>query len=202
VIFVGHSMGGAMGLYIAENHPDHLKKLAIVDSPPFAPVIMGMGPEATVDGVRPMAEQMKGASIAAGDLAYAQMLEPQLARMTSSPERRKLLLQWSLDSLRDAVAQGFYDTMMLDQRPGLARITAPVTVIFPDNVAVGMAPGMAEAIYADQYAAVARLALAPIANAQHFVMWDQPAAFAAALDAFLADAPASAPSAAPSRPAP
>jgi pimeloyl-ACP methyl ester carboxylesterase len=92
--------------------------------------------------------------------------------------------------------------MMLDQRPGLARITAPVTVIFPDNVAVGMAPGMAEAIYADQYAAVARLALAPIANAQHFVMWDQPAAFAAALDAFLAGAPASAPSAAPSRPAP
>lgn len=203
VVFVGHSMGGAMGLYLAENHPDHVKKLAIVDSPPFAPVMLGMGPSATADSVRPLAEEMKGASIAAGDLAYAQMLEPQLARMTASAERRKQLLQWSLDSLRDAVAQGFYDTMMLDQRPGLGRITAPVTVIFPDNVTGGMAAGMAEAIYADQYAPVADLTLTPIANAQHFVMWDQPAAFAAALDAFLAPTPTPTPTATtPAEPAP
>lgn len=185
-VLVGHSLGGTIALYLAQKHPDHLAKVMIVDSVPFLPVVMGMGPGATVDVVRPTAEQMKGASIAAGDDAYAEMLKPQLERMTSRAEFRETLTQWSLDSHRETVAQAFYDDMMLDLRPGMAATKTPITVVVPDDVASGLAPGLMYAIYQDQYADAPAVVFEPVADAQHFVMWDQPQAFAEALDRFLA----------------
>ena len=47
-----------MGLYLAEHHPEHLKKVMMVDALPFYGVLMG-GPSATSASIKPMAEGAK-----------------------------------------------------------------------------------------------------------------------------------------------
>ena len=46
-------------------------------------------------------------------------------------------------------------------------------------------PAPGEALYRGAYAKAPRVTYAPVADARHFVMLDQPAAFAKALDDFL-----------------
>jgi len=57
-VYIGHSLGGTMGLYLAQHHPEHLKKVLLVDSLPFYGVLMG-GPAATAETIRPMADRME-----------------------------------------------------------------------------------------------------------------------------------------------
>lgn len=45
-MLVGHSLGGTMGLYLAETHPTEIARLMIVDAFPFLGVMYG-GPDAT-----------------------------------------------------------------------------------------------------------------------------------------------------------
>ena len=77
------------------------------------------------------------------------------------------------------------DDMGTDVRGDLARLAVAVTVIVPTDESVRPA-AQTEAFYRAQYAGVPRLTVASVADSAHFVMLDQPAAFAAALDAALA----------------
>ena len=54
-----------------------------------------------------------------------------------------------------------------------------------DNVAIGMPPGAADGYYGAAFAALPNKTLRRIDNSLHFIMFDQPAAFAAAVDDFL-----------------
>ena len=60
----------------------------------------------------------------------------------------------------------------------------PVTVVYARDDAMG--PGRADQLYAANYAALPRVKLVPIDGGFHFIMLDQPDAFAAAVEAFLA----------------
>ena len=80
----------------------------------------------------------------------------------------------------------FADDMTLDIRPGLADISVPLTLIYPDYVPLGAPKGNSDAMYHGAYAAAKSLTFVRADNSLHFVMFDQPAQFNAALDAFLA----------------
>src|ERR1700675_952234 len=56
-VIVGHSLGGFMALWLAEKEPDLVGPLVIVDSLPFLAAVMQPG--ATVESVKPMAENMR-----------------------------------------------------------------------------------------------------------------------------------------------
>ena len=60
---IGHSMGGTMTLYLAEHHPEHLKKALMVDSLPFLGGMQGRPNPGgdLVESVRPIAAQMRDA---------------------------------------------------------------------------------------------------------------------------------------------
>ena len=60
---IGHSMGGLLGMMLAKAHPAAVGKLMIVDSLPFFGMLMGPG--ATPETVRPMAEQMRASLLKA-----------------------------------------------------------------------------------------------------------------------------------------
>lgn len=107
--------------------------------------------------------------------------------MTADPARRKTLLEWSLASDRSAVARAMHELTMLDMRPKLDSVQAPLTMVYPDNTPGGMPPGMYDAMVRTQYAPVSAVQFRPVEKAQHFAMWGQPQAFAAALDEFLKD---------------
>lgn len=182
---VGHSLGGTMILYLAQKHPEHLRKAMVVDALPFYSVLMA-GPAATVDGVKPMAAQMRERMSAGPPPTDPAALEPQMAQMSKSADTRRAIAVWGVASDRGAVARAMYDDMTLDLRPDLAKITTPIVLLFPDYTPVGMPAGMAEPMYKSQFAPAKTIKPALVKDSAHFIMFDQPQAFAEALDAFLA----------------
>jgi len=177
---IGHSLGGTMALYLAEHHGDHLKKVLLVDSLPFYSVLMG-GPNATVDSIRPMAERIRASTTRAPNMDRV------IAGMVTSPDNRALVNDWGLASDVSTVNRAVADDMELDLRPGLAAIATPITLLYPDYAPAGAPPGMTDGMYGQAYAAAPHKTLTRIDNSLHFIMFDQPAAFATALDAFLKD---------------
>lgn len=183
-VTVGHSLGGTTLLLLAQTHPEHLKKALIVDALPF---FGGMrDPNATVDSVRPAAAKMRDAMSAAAGKVTPEALEPQMAAMSKLPTARRMIAEWGALSDRSVVARAMYDDLTLDMRPQLAAIRTPITLLYPDNAPLGVPAGTMEKVYPRLYAAAPSVRTQVVAGSQHFVMFDQPQVFDAALDAFLA----------------
>ena len=181
---VGHSLGGTTMLYLAEKHPEHLKKVLIVDALPF---FGGMqDPKATADSVRPMAAKMRDAMAASTVPATAQSLMPQMKAMSKDPATQLLVSEWGAISDRSVVGRAMFDDFTLDLRPGLSAIKTPITLVYPDNAPLGVPAGMMEKIYPALYASATTVKTILVKDSQHFIMLDQPKVFAEVLDAFLA----------------
>ena len=178
-VLIGHSIGGTMALYLAERHPEHLKKVLIVDALPFFAATM-MGPGATLETVRPTAELIRASPPLTGE-TQTRMINA----MVTGVADRALLTGWSDASDTSAVANALADDLELDLRPGLASIPTPVTMLYPDNVALGMPAGAADGYYGAAFAALRHKTLKRVDHSLHFIMLDQPDAFAADLDEFL-----------------
>lgn len=182
---IGHSLGGTTVLYLAEHHPAHLKKAMMVDALPFFGSMQD--PKATADSIRPMAEKMRDAMAGSGAKTTAASLEPQMAGMSKDAATRHMVAEWGALSDRTVVARAMFDDMTLDLRPGLSSVTTPMVLVYPDNAPLGVPAGMMQKVYTAQYAPAPSVKPQMVTGSQHFVMLDQPQAFSAALDAFLAE---------------
>lgn len=187
---VGHSLGGLTGLMIAARAPQEVGKLMVVDAVPFIGTIFVPG--ATPDMMKPQAEAMAAAMRAqygkpkpAGPVA-----DPGAAGMVGSmsntPAGRTAIAGWMRDADPRVSAQLFYDDMTTDLRGELGQIAAPVTLLYAQDDSA-MPPEAAKAAFEPQYAGVARFKAQMVPGSRHFIMLDQPEAFAKALDAFLAE---------------
>jgi pimeloyl-[acyl-carrier protein] methyl ester esterase len=181
---VGHSLGGSMAIYLAQKHPDHVKKVMVVDSVPFLGQ-MFMGARATPESVKPMATQIRDGMAKGGD-SYAQGLKQQIARMAVSDAHKQQITDWGRVTDPSVAGRAFYELITLDQRPGLAAMTTPVTVIYPDNAPAGTTGAFMDSVYGAAFKLVPTHTMKRVDASLHFVMFDQPDAFAQALDAFLA----------------
>jgi pimeloyl-[acyl-carrier protein] methyl ester esterase len=182
---VGHSLGGTMTLYLAEHHPQHLKRAMMVDTLPFLATLTA-GPDATVEKVEPGAAKMRDAMLASSKATTAESLAPTMVAMSKLPERRHEVAVWGAASDRAAVARAMYEDTTLDLRPGLLAITAPMTLVHPDYTPLGAPAGTVSGTYKAAYAAAKTVVVREAPQSAHFVMFDNPAAFDAELDAFLA----------------
>ncbi|MBU6297597.1 MAG: alpha/beta hydrolase [Alphaproteobacteria bacterium] len=181
-VIVGHSLGGTMVLYLAESHGADLKKGFIVDALPFYPRLIG-GPKATPESMRPMADAIRSGKSQMTDAQAAQFM----ASMATAKSDQDIIAGWRRASDKTTVANALADDFTLDLGPGLADITVPLTLIYPDYVRLGTPPGTTDKIYRGAYAADTHMTFVRADNSLHFIMFDQPAQFAEALDAFLAD---------------
>jgi pimeloyl-ACP methyl ester carboxylesterase len=179
---IGHSLGGTMTLYLAERHPEHLKKAMLVDTLPFFGTLMG-GPNATAESMRAAADQVRARKDKMTPAQYDQMMR----NMASAPADLATIKAWGAASDTTVVADALADDMTLDLRPGLAKIATPTVLLHPDYTALGTPPGMMAQVYKGAYATAPSVKVVEIAPSLHFIMLDQPAKFDAALDAFLAD---------------
>ena len=85
------------------------------------------------------------------------------------------------------LAQSLYEVMTVDLRPNLARIAAPVTVVYGWSRREDSPRYQLQSSWRQAYRGLPRPArLVPIEGAEHMVMIDQPVRFMAAVDAFLA----------------
>jgi pimeloyl-[acyl-carrier protein] methyl ester esterase len=181
---IGHSLGGTTALYLAEKHPEHLKKAMMVDALPFLPLMQG-NPAVTVEQIRPLAVRIRDGMVAGG-AGYETGVKSAVAGMVSGAADTQMVVGWGMASDPGVVGRAYYDDFLLDLRPGLAGLKTPLTLLYPDNVPNHAPPGMMEKVYPALYAAAPSVKPVVIADAKHFIMLDQPKAFADALDAFLA----------------
>jgi pimeloyl-ACP methyl ester carboxylesterase len=113
-----------------------------------------------------------GALMGARDAAGA---EAQAAAM-----RDKILTE-----TQDDYAQATYEDMTTDLRPKLPEIKTPITVLYPWDSAHGFAESATASLYEGNFAALPNKKLVRIPNSFHFIMLDQPEAFASQVNAFL-----------------
>lgn len=182
---VGHSLGGAWAMMVAGRNPGLVSKVMVVDMLPFLGNMFG-GPTATPDSVRPIAEQMrKGIATSSGE-ARRKQIEQTIAGMVRTEALRADIVGHSLASDPAASGQAMYDLVTTDLRPDLARIKAPVTVLYVTPTGAPVTDAQMDQFYAMSYAGAPQAVLKRIPDSAHFIMLDSPEAFRREMKAFLA----------------
>lgn len=180
---IGHSMGALTGLLLAQQHPDRVGRLMSVDSLPFFGALMG--PTATVESVRPMADRMTAMLASASETDFLAGQRQTANGMSRNAAERERIVQWSLTTDRHAMAAAMRDVMTTDARPGLAAMTTPVTALYASDAEGGAPAAVADAMWSAQYASLRGVTLRRIDESRHFIMADQPEVFARAVNDFL-----------------
>jgi pimeloyl-[acyl-carrier protein] methyl ester esterase len=181
-IIIGHSLGGTMTLYLAEHHPDHIKKALLVDALPFFATVMGNS-RATEESMAPIAAGIRANSTPDTPERMAQ----RMASMAIAQSDKDMISNWSNSSDASVIRNALADDLTLDLRPGLAAISTPLTLIYPDYAPLGSPKGAADGQYRAAYSAVPHMTFVPITDSLHFIMLDQPKQFESALQTFLAN---------------
>jgi len=182
---IGHSMGALVGLRLAQAHPDSVGRLLSVDSLPFFSALYG--PAMTADSARPFAEQAAAGMLSTPEAAFRAGQSQTAVGLARDPAVRVAMVEWAMAGDRQALAAAIRDVMTNDARPGLAAMTTPVTALYAADADGGAPSAMADAMWAREYATLPNVKLVRIDGSRHFIMSDQPARFAEAVDAFLAD---------------
>ena len=180
---IGHSLGGFTGLLLAERHPESIGRLMIVDSLPFFSLLFS--PAATPDMVRPQAVQMRDATAAMSAEAFASQQAMGAPRFVRSAEGQKQVTAWGGASSPSVVGRAMYDLLVTDARGDLAKVKAPTTLLYAYDAGMGMPAAAADKLFVDAYAGLPGLTARRIDDARHFIMLDQPQAFAQAVVNFL-----------------
>jgi pimeloyl-ACP methyl ester carboxylesterase len=177
---IGHSLGGLVALQLAKLHPEDTSALMIVDSLPYVGDIFAPG--ATVTQLEPQAKAMRDqivASYGKSDPAVAVRTASTMA--LTAPAQAKVA-GWIGKADARVSGEAMYEDLTTDLRPDMASIATPITLVFPYSAA--MPKERAEAFYRGEYAKAPHVTFVPVADSGHFVMLDQPQAFAAALESF------------------
>ena len=173
---IGHSMGGLLGMMLAKAHPDRIGRLMIVDSLPFFGVLMG--PNATLETVRPIAAQLRTA------LQAQSGPQPVPPSMSLTEAGRARVGGWMNAANHHVTGQAIYEDATSDLRgdvPAIGRV--PTTVLYA--VSDPARAEMFRSIFAGAYAAAPSIRVIPVENSAHFIMLDQPDRFREAVMAFL-----------------
>ncbi len=182
---IGHSMGALVGLRLAQAHPDSVGRLLSVDSLPFFSALYG--PQMTAEAARPFAEQAAAGMLTTPEAAFRAGQSQTAVGLARDPAVRVAMVEWAAAGDRQALAAAIRDVMTNDARPQLAAMTTPVTALYAADADGGAPAAMADALWAREYAALPNVKLVRIDDSRHFIMSDQPARFAEAVDDFLAD---------------
>ncbi|HEX8239147.1 MAG TPA: alpha/beta hydrolase [Allosphingosinicella sp.] len=184
---VGHSLGGLLGLLLAERAPDKVGRLMAVDSLPFAGALAG--PAATAESLKPQAAAMRDMMAAPATpeqrSAAAARIAAALAR---TPAARDRVASWVAAADPKVAAEMTYEGFTTDARPRLAALHVPVTVLYAWNEGT-LPEAQARALFEGAWAPAPRVRFQPVADSFHFVMLDQPDRFADLLREFLGERP-------------
>lgn len=173
-VVAGHSLGGHLALRLAVEHPDLVSAVFVVDGTPVFPAVATLE-----DGARRAAAERFVAPIRAATPEQYEQYERNVMRMmVTDPAAAEEATRLVLRSDRETVARAAFELLSADLRPGLGRITAPVTLVVP--VPAGFDRAFVEQ-YRALYKGTPRFTLLPVENARHFAMIDQPEAVTSAL---------------------
>lgn len=181
---IGHSLGGLTAIIAALNDTDAFESVMVIDVLPFFSVLID--PAATEESIIPTAAFLKATLINQPDEVYEIRQREALDALTKSDEALEKSLQWSLATDRTVMAEAMHDVLTTDLRDEMSRFPVPLTVLYARDDAI---PNMerTQEQFLNSYAPVPELNIVAIDGALHFVMYDQPEAYAAQIEAFVKD---------------
>jgi len=188
-IVMGHSLGGTLAIMLGEQESNRLKAIVAVDGLPVYPLMANMTPEQRKAGGAQAAAPI-ASSDPATTLAYEKRFMSTFGTIDSALVDPTATLEAKSDP--KAVAAWFQEDITSDLRPDLAKITIPLLEIMPyyapDHTHPPLQYTQAEtlAFYQSLLAGAPQAKVVPIPDARHFAMLDQPAAFYAAVEKFVA----------------
>lgn len=183
-VVIGHSMGGTIGMMLAARHPESVGKLMVVDMVPFMGLIFG-DPNATAESIAPLADQIHGGMSSGTRDAYDAQAIAAINGMINTESLRAGPIEDMRTSNQQTAANAYRELLVSDLRPELPRITAPTAVLYVKFNYPGMTNEMVDGIYRGAFATLPSAQFRRIDNSAHFIMLDQPAQFAAEVNAFL-----------------
>lgn len=185
VVVIGHSLGGLLGLQMAQAEPKAVSALVVVDALPFLPA--ARDPNATVERARPMADELRKGMLATDAVQWQAQLKAGLAGMTRDPQRRAELVRWGETSDRQTTADAMHAVMTTDLRASIASISAPTLVLgsWAGYQPMGATEERTLAVFRTQYAELQGVQIAMSAQGFHFLMWDDPRWLQGQVQAFL-----------------
>ncbi|HEX8064048.1 MAG TPA: alpha/beta hydrolase [Allosphingosinicella sp.] len=170
---VGHSMGGSIAMMIGARHPEVTGRVMVVDMLPSPARAFGIPPAAAGPLGRLIGGEMEGADRLRRDLKLL------VGRFGNS--------DWlESRSNADVVGRSLGELLSTDLTPELPRIHAPLTIVYACPAKLSYACGPVSRAYRSAYSKRPGTQLVRIERSGHTIMWDQPAAFQAALRTFLA----------------
>lgn len=181
---IGHSMGGTIAMMLAARHPDSVGRLMVVDMVPFMGAMFG-APGATAESVTPVADQIYAGMSGGPREAYDAQSTAAINGMINTESMRAMAIHDMQTSDQQVAASAFRELIVTDLRPELGRITAPTSVLYVKFNDPRMTPEITDGIYRASFQNLPSARLKRIDDSAHFIMFDQPAVFAAEVNAFL-----------------
>jgi pimeloyl-ACP methyl ester carboxylesterase len=166
-VIVGHSMGGFIAFWIASYHPTLVGPVIIVDA---SPALSG-----DLDSAKYVRDVYKNAT----DKYFVERIRSKFTGMTRKPQKMKPIIDLIVKSDRRTIGEAVFEMITTDLRPQVKDIQAPVLVI--------AASGGYRHKIKKQIEPIPDVQMVVVPNTGHFVMWDDPDAFQAAVEQFLAE---------------
>lgn len=181
-MLIGHSLGAFMTLWLHSTEPDLFGKSICVDGLPF---ISAIGkPETTVEAVKANPQFNKEAVIqnfkSLPSEGYVKNMTRAMLYQVNDSLRAKQIAEWSFKSDRTTLGSTIVEMSTTDLRQELSKIKAPILVM----ASIFGTKEVSEKEYSLQYAELKNKTI-KVADAKHFIMYDQPEWFYAQIDAFF-----------------
>lgn len=167
-IIIGHSLGGALGLWLTseENHP--YSKLIVVDALPSTGALMIPNFKSEdLEYDSPWNNQM----LAMDDEAFEKMAQQMAMSMTQNTEKQPQIKAWMHAADRKTYVYGYTDLLKLDVRDAIAKIKIPVLILAATHP-FGLEA--AKKTYKGQYVKLESYTIDYAEGASHFIMYDAP----------------------------
>lgn len=167
-IIIGHSLGGALGLWLTteENHP--FSKLIVVDALPATGALMI--PNFKSENMA--YESLWNKQMLDMDEASFEKMATQMASgMTLTSEKHEQLRNWILQADRETYVYGYTDLLKLDLREDISKIKIPV-VILGATEPFGLE--VVKKNFQEQYMNLEDYEIEYAEGSAHFIMYDKP----------------------------
>lgn len=182
-VIIGHSLGGEIALMIGARHPDQVSRLMIVDALPFYTLMID--PAATTETAARHATATRDWLLGQSPQQFKEFQKTSIIRLVKTEAVRPALVTAGLNSDRKTIADAVYELMITDLRPELARIKAPMEIVYAYDALFGVSAASVDAMYRQAYASASDIHFTRIDDSFHFVMLDQPERFSRAVTSFL-----------------
>jgi pimeloyl-ACP methyl ester carboxylesterase len=166
-VLLGHSLGGALALWMAADG-NSFKELIIVDALPSTGALMM--PDFKSEYMvydSPYNKQL----LVMSDSDFEAIAKQMANSMTKEKSNQEIIINWMIQADRETYVYGYTDLLKLDLREDLAKINSPVTVLAATEP-YGLE--MAKSTYDLQYKALKEYTIEFANGSSHFIMYDQP----------------------------